>query len=738
MSESRGLLARLREALAGANTPLAEVARLVAAELGAEVCSVYVRRPGDVLELAATAGLNPTAVGRTRLQMGEGIVGLAAATGGVMNLADAQNHPAFVYRAETGEGPFASLLAVPVRRAGRLLGVLVVQTAEVRNFTRVEVEEVETVAMVLAEALAATVIADPSDEGVSAEAPRLFGATPLMGGIAIGPVYLLGHSALPVRMLTEDVPGELERLREAGALMRRELDALIAKRGGAQQAVAAEVMEAFRLVAADTGWMTRISDAIRGGLSAEAAVHRVAGQLRERMRQVSDPYLRERLADLDDMAGRLLTALSGRPRVPALLPGAILLARRLGPADLLEWHANGLAGVVVEEATAAGHAAILARALNIPMLGGLRGALDSADPGDQAVLDGDEGQLLLRPTADVRATYEQMLEARKLRRAGWNALRARPAVTLDGTRISLMLNLGLAIEFSQLDATGADGIGLLRTEIALLARGGEADVAEQASLYARVLDVAGARPVVFRTLDLGGDKLLPGSFPEEENPAMGWRSIRLGLDRPAVLRRQLRALLLAADGRPLKLMFPMVASAAEFCAARALLMREVARAKRKPERLSVGTMLEVPSLLFDLPALLAAADFVSVGSNDLMQFMFAADRSSPALSARYDILSPVVLSLLEDLVVACNAAGKGISLCGEAAGRPLEALALASVGFRVLSMAATALPEVKAALLGADLAELRAVLGAMRKQASGQATLRPVFETWARERMGLG
>ncbi len=514
--------------------------------------------------------------------------------------------------------------------------------------------------------------------------------------------------------------------------MRHTVDELIAARlpdGDAPR----EVLDAYRLIAADTGWLRRVGDAIRTGLSAEAGVHRVAGELRDKLRRVSDPYLRERLADIEDLVGRLLRALDGEApeRVP---PGAILLARRLGPAELLDWHARGIGGVAVEEATAAGHAAIIARALGLPALGAARGAMEQAEDGDPAVLDAEEGHLVLRPAPEVLGTYQREVRGRSARQARWATLRDRPAVTADGTPLSLMLNAGLALELGQLDATGADGIGLFRTEIAMLARGMVTDVAEQAAVYARVLDAAAGRPVVFRTLDLGGDKLLPGSpTPEEENPAMGWRSLRVGLDRPAVLRRQLRALLLASGGRPLTVMFPMVATTAEFRAARALLTAEAARIRPMPERLLVGTMLEVPALLFQLDTLLTEADFVSVGTNDLMQFTFAADRGTPAIAGRYDLLSPAMLNLLEMLVERSRAAGRPISVCGEAAGRPLEAITLAGLGITTLSMAAGSVFPVKEAMAGLDLAAFRAVLRLIRQSDGAAASLREPIAAWVRE-----
>jgi phosphotransferase system enzyme I (PtsP) len=728
----RRLLAKLRDLHAHGAASLTELVQVVAAEVVSEVCSVYVRRPGDLLELSATEGLNPASVGRTRLRVGEGIVGLCAAQGAVMNLPDAQNHPAFAYRPETGEEPFASMLAVPVRRSGRVLGVLAVQCRTPRQFIAQEVDELETVAMLLAEMLSATDTGG-SGEGVLGTVPRVYAGSTLMTGIAIGPVIVHGTRLSGVRLLAEDPASELERLNVAADRMQRGIDELLAG-VPADAAASRDVLEAYRLVAADQGWLRRVAEVISSGLTAEAAVGRVATEVHDRMRRVHDPYLRERLADLEDLANRLLTTLMGDQPREAVPRGGILLARRLGPAELLDWHTNGIAGLAIEEASPSGHAAILARALGIPALGGTRGMLDTAEPGHEAVIDGDGAQLVLRPEVEVRQVYVRAMEAFSVRHAGYAKLRDLPSVTADGTRVSLMLNVGLDLELAQLDQTGADGIGLFRTEIAMLARGAVADVAEQTAIYSRVLNAAAGRPVLFRTLDLGADKLLPGTVVEEENPAMGWRSLRIGLDRPALMRRQLRALLLAAAGRELSVMFPMVATAAEFRQAKSLLLAEARRVRPAPERLAIGTMLEVPALMWQLPDLLREADFISVGSNDLVQFMFAADRGTPSLYDRYDVLSQPMFDLLEQLLRSASEAGVPVSLCGEAASRPLEALAFVGLGLVSLSMPASGVLPVKALLAETDLAEFRPVLDSIRRGARGAASLREPIATWAKER----
>ena len=465
MSTPRRLLAKLRELMAHGEMPLSELARLVAGELVSEVCSIYALKPGDILELVATVGLRMEAVGHTRLRVGEGIIGLAAATGHALNLPDAQNHPEFAYRPETGEEPFASMLAVPVRRAGRTLGVLSVQNRAPRRYEADEVDELETVAMLLAELLAAIGIEDGAAEGVAATLPRRFPGAVLVPGIAIGPVLVHGPLHAPRRLLAENPVEELARLNRAIDAMQRGLDELIASglpdeqtHDGRATVESREILDAYRLVAADSGWLKRVRESVRGGLSAEAAVHRVAAELRDRMRRVMDPYLRERVADLEDLAGRLLAALGDQGEATVAV-GKILLARRLGPAELLDWHARGIAGVVIEEGSAASHAAILARALGLPTIGGARGIIDSAEDGDEAVLDADGGrrlaggQVILRPEQDVKQVYLRAIEAQNARQADWAALRDRPAETRDGTRVRLMLNVGLALELAQLDAT---------------------------------------------------------------------------------------------------------------------------------------------------------------------------------------------------------------------------------------------------------------------------------------------
>jgi phosphotransferase system, enzyme I, PtsP len=765
----RRLFARLREGLAHGSTPLPKLIELVACEMATEVCALYVMRAGEMLELAATWGLRAGAVGQTRLRVGEGIVGLVAAIGSPINLADARDHPGFAQRPETGEEAFASLLAIPIRRSGHIIGVLSIQNRAPRRFTEIEQEALETVAMLLAEMLTTAGAVAVRGEGFGAALPRRFDGLPLAVGVVIGPVIRAGKHVSRQHVLAADPEIEKQRLLAASESMQRGLDELIrgtstALGDGMGDDTPGDIMAAYRLIAADAGWLKRVAAMIEGGFSAEAAVMRVMSELRERMRRITDPYLRERLVDIEDLGNRLVAQLSrldqdgshGSHDDPTDVAGAILVARRLGPAELLDWHRRGVAGLVLEEGSAAGHAAILARSLGLPALSDARGVMDACRDGDKGILDTEDGIFILRPEDEVRHAYVSAVALRGVNAAGLEALRDKPAHTADGVAVALMINLGLPLELSQLEATGAAGIGLYRTEISLLAQhtprreaadhtdvseafpGSDRLMALQTAEYARVLYHAGPRPVLFRTLDLGGDKLLAGAeVTVSENPAMGWRSLRIGLDRPMTLRRQLRAMLTAAQGRTLSIMFPMVATVSEFRAARALLDAEVLRAEHSPDRISVGTMLEVPALLWQLPTLMKDVDFISVGSNDLMQFLFAADRGTPNLAGRYDLISPPVLDILEQVVRHAAAEQVSLSFCGEAAGRPLEALILVALGFRSLSMSPSALLRVKSMLMKTDLSAFRPVLQVIRSRNPNAASLREPLSSWAREH-GLG
>ena len=722
-SVSRRLLGRLRDVMAGggsAQERLDKVVTLIAADMVAEVCSCYVMRAGEVLELFSTEGLRHDAVHQTRLRVGEGLVGDIAAHARPLALADAQAHPNFAYRPETGEEIFHSLMGVPIIRGARVVGVLVVQNRTMRHYTDEEIETLETVAMVLAELVASGELVDRSElvqvDGNALLPLRLEGIR-LNGGVGIGVAVLHNPRITIHRLVAEDPDVELERLKTALSGIKTALEELFSRpemRDGEHR----DVLETYRMFTEDKGWINRISEAIRTGLTAEAAVQKVHDDTRARMNQITDPYLRERLHDFEDLANRLLQYLSsGNEDSPHgdLPENAILIGRNMGPMELFDYDPKNLRGLVLEEGAATAHVAIVARALDIPVVGRVKDVLDKIEPLDLVICDGDNGQVFIRPPEDIRESYAEALSQRQLRIAVYARLRDLPAVTREGTRIGIHMNAGLLLDLQHLHESGSDGIGLYRTELPFMARSSLPDVAAQTLLYRKIIDQAEGKPVVFRTLDVGGDKVLPYWNPyTEDNPALGWRSIRITLDRPAVMRHQLRALLRAAAGRELSVMFPMIAEVAELVQARRILDIEVEHARRAgnplPSTRKVGTMLEVPALALQLDALLPLVDFVSIGTNDLMQFMFAVDRGNPRIAERYDPLAPTMVRFMRYVGAKCREHNVPLSVCGEMAGRPLEAMALIGVGIRSLSVSSPSIGPVKTMVRSLDIAALESYM----------------------------
>jgi len=740
----RVLLRRLREVMAepvSAQERLDKVVVLIAANMVAEVCSVYVLRVDGTLELYATEGLKREAVHQTVLKADEGLVGLVASEAKPKNLSDAQAHPAFSFRPETGEEIYHSFLGVPILRAGNTLGVLVVQNRAQRTYTEEEEEALQTTAMVLAEMIASgelSALARPGAEPIARHAIRIAGAV-LSDGIALGHVVLHEPRVVITNVIADDVPKELKRLDAAIATFRADLDRLLEHGDVADGGEHREVLEAYRMFGYDQGWLHKMREAVMTGLTAEAGVERVQSDTRARMLRASDPYLRDRLHDLDDLANRLMRVLMGQDHAPSkeqLPENAIVVARSMGPAALLDYDRKKLRGLVLEEGGPTSHVSIVARALGISAVGEIDNATGLVEPGDAIIVDGITGEVHMRPPSDIESAYGERVKLRARRQAHYRALHERPCVTKDGHQMSLLINAGLTIDLPHLEETGAAGIGLFRTELQFMVADTLPRTGDQLALYRAVLDAAGKRPVTFRTLDIGGDKVLPYLRNiEEENPALGWRAIRLGLDRPGLLRSQVRALLRASGGRELRLMFPMIAMVEEFDKAKSLVEIELTHLRRHghalPERVQIGTMLEVPALMFQLDELLSRVDFLSVGSNDLMQFLYAADRGNARVSQRFDPLSAPVLRALKDIADKGRKYGKPVALCGELASQPIGALALAILGYRSLSLSPSAVGPVKALLLDLDCRKGEAAILPLLQQPVGSVSIRHKLEDFA-------
>jgi phosphotransferase system enzyme I (PtsP) len=740
----RVLLRRLREVMAepvSAQDRLDKVVVLIAANMVAEVCSVYVLRVDGTLELYATEGLKREAVHQTVLSVHEGLVGLVASEANPINLSDAQAHPAFSYRPETGEEIYHSFLGVPILRSGNTLGVLVVQNRARRTYTEEEEEALQTTSMVLAEMIASgelSSLARPGAEPAARHAMHVKG-TSLADGIALGHVVLHEPRVVITNVIADDVQRELKRLDASIATLRADLDRLVEHRDLADGGEHREVIETYRMFSYDQGWLHKIREAVGTGLTAEAGVERVQSDTRARMLRASDPYLRDRLHDLDDLANRLMRVLMGQDHAPGreqLPENAIVVARSMGPAALLDYDRKRLRGLILEEGGPTSHVSIVARALGIPTVGEIENATGQVEAGDAIIVDGSTGDVHLRPPADIEVAYGERVKLRARRQAQYRALRERPCVTKDGSPVALMINAGLTIDLPHIEETGAAGVGLFRTELQFMVADTLPRTNEQYSLYRAVLDAAGKKPVTFRTLDIGGDKVLPYMRNiDEENPALGWRAIRLGLDRPGLLRSQVRALLRAAGGRELRLMFPMVAVVEEFDKAKALVETELTHLRRHghalPERVHVGTMLEVPSLLFQLDELLDRVDFLSVGSNDLMQFLYAADRGNTRVSERFDPLSTPVLRALKNVIDTAKKHNKPVALCGELASQPIGAMALTILGFRQLSLSPSAVGPVKALLLDLDTKKGEKEILPLLEQPVGSVSIRHKLESFA-------
>ena len=719
----RVLLRKMREIMGEritAQARLDKIVSLIAANMVAEVCSIYLIKAGGWLELFATEGLNKSAVHATRLKMGEGIVGDVALHGRALNLADAPVHPSFSYKPETGEDPYQSMLGVPISRGGRTLGVVAVQNRTHRLYDEEEVEALHTIAMLLAEMVVSGSLGELGeiDAGPRRDRPWRGQGVSFCEGIAVGRAVLHEPRVKVEKLIADDVNHERQRLDRAVTELRASIDAMLAAEDAVITGETRDVLETYRMFADDRGWLLKLREAVFTGLTAEAAVERVQNDMRARMARQTDSPLLDRLHDLDDLANRLLRHLAGRGDTSAhesLPADAILFARSMGPAELLDYDRSKLRGLVLEEGSPTSHVAIVARALDIPLVGRVVSVIEQVEPGDWVIADGDTADIHVRPTHEVREAYRHKLALRAQRQATFAAQRAQPAVTVDGQRIRLMMNAGLKADLPHLAETGAEGVGLFRTELQFMISSDMPRLSDLVGLYEAVLDGADGERVVFRTLDLGGDKVLPYvKSPTEENPAMGWRAIRVTLDRPALLRYQIRALLKAANGRDLDLMFPMVAEVEEFRQARVLVDRELERLVKVggvvPRKLRVGTMLEVPALAFQLPSLLSHSDFISVGSNDLAQFLFASDRGNPRLGNRYDVLSPPMLNCLKLIADQAGARGVPVTVCGEMAGRPIEAMALIGLGFRSLSMAPASIGPVKQMVLALNSERIGALM----------------------------
>ncbi len=704
-SSALSLLKKVRDIIVSGDTVQSKLDHIVtniADRLNVDVCSLYLLRAGDVLELCASEGLDIASLHQVRLMVGQGLVGDIAAFGRPLNIGNAPEHPQFLYIPQTGEERFHSLAGVPVIRRGQVIGVLSTQCETSEPLGDDAFDVLQTIGLIIAELLGEAELLYGAElayaSSQSLETHHITGSA-LAPGLAIGPVVIHQRSQAAHAVIADNPVAEQARLEGAMTAFRQSMDRLVAQSRHHTDAESRAIIETYRLFAYDQGWLRRMEVAIEAGLTAEAAVRRAQNEVSAHLAKSSSGYLRDRMRDIEDISDRLILHLSGSisPKDRTDLPDQfILVARSISAADLLEYSPGSIKALVLEENPATAHIVIIAKSLNIPVVGYIRQLLRLARVGDLVVVDGSHGDVFLRPSEEIEQTVRQHIEEQHQRRKAVQSVDNEPAVTKDGHAVTLYVNASLFVDVMEMQKVGAGGVGLFRTEIPYMVSRHFPDIEEQYQTYARVLKQADGKPVIFRTFDIGGDKQLPYlALPYEPNPAMGWRATRIGLDRPSLLKRQLRAMLMAAAGSELQVMFPFITEVSEIRRAKEMLETEIIRMRQDNKEVShsvtIGVMLEIPALLWQMTELLEEVDFISVGSNDLLQYLFAADRESPMLGRRYNGFSPAAMRVFRDIIRRCDEAEVPVCFCGEFAADQAGLMALLGLGARRFSMAPSAI-----------------------------------------------
>ncbi len=671
-----------------------------------DVCSVYVHdKDHGKLVLMATDGLRPGSVGKVQLSLSEGLVGLVAERRELVNLEDAPLHPRYRYFPETGEELYHAFLGVPVVHARQVLGVLVAQQRDCRLFDEDEVAFFVTIAA----QLAASIRAVTTSGGISRLLSGLGrGSTYVEGvkgapGVAIGTIaltYLPAHLVSVPDRQAEDPRAEEAAFRAAVDAVQEDLHA-ISKR--MELTLPSEERALFDAYVMLLGSDSLVSDAlrrIRAGNWAPGAWRDAITEHAKVFEQMEDPYLRARAEDIRDIGRRVLQRLQHQATAPREYPErCILLGEEVSVSQIAEVPISQLAGVVSMRGSAVSHTAILARALGIPAVMGLGELPMGRLEGCSMVVDGYQGRVFVRPSETVLAEFQRLVREEQALTAGLRELRDLPAETLDGVKLPLYVNTGLLSDIGPSLESGADGVGLYRTEFPFMVRESFPAEDEQCRIYGRVLESFAPRPVTMRTLDIGGDKNLPYFSIQEDNPFLGWRGIRVTLDHPEIFLAQLRAMLRANAGTGnLRVLLPMVSNVAEVDEALGLLERAYAELQEegKPAvRPRVGVMVEVPSAVYQADAIAKRVDFLSIGTNDLTQYLLAVDRNNSRVAELYDSFHPAVIGAVREVVKKAHRRRRPVSVCGEMAGDPGGAVLLLGMGINSLSMAASSLPRIK-------------------------------------------
>lgn len=688
---------------------LAIIVKRIKQAMAVDVCSVYLADYSERRHvLMATDGLNPAAVGRVFLAMGEGVVSVVADSAEPLNLDNAPDHPRYRFVAETGEEYYHAFLGVPIIHHRKVLGVLVVRQRERRRFAEDEVAFLVTMAAQLAGAIAHAEasggIGYPNGhDGVTPDDGILDGLAGAPGvGIGIGLVVYppADLNAVPDRKIT-DIDTEIIALKTAVAAVQAEIQMLGERLSTHISAEEQALFDAYALMLSSESLVEKVIARIRAGNWASGALRETINEHARVFEDMNEPYLRERADDIRDLGRRILVRLqsSGRRKPPPYPPRTVLVGEEITATMLAEVPRERLVGVVSASGSSSSHVSILARAMGVPAVVGAGDLPVGRMEGRTLIVDGYRGRVYSNPSETVRNEYTRLASEEAQLLAGLQGLRDLPAETPDGARLPLYANSGLIADVSQSLANGAEGIGLYRTEFPFMIRDRFPGEEEQRRIYRQVLEAFAPRPVVLRTLDVGGDKPL-SYFPiQEDNPFLGWRGIRITLDHPEIFLVQLRAMLRASAGLDnLRLLLPMVSQIGEVDEARRLVERAYRELREQGEDIvmpALGVMVEVPSAVYQAQEIARRVDFLSIGSNDLTQYLLAVDRNNARVAALYDALHPAVLRAIVQVVEAGHAQGRPVGVCGEMAGDPAAALALLGMGIDHLSMSVASLPRIK-------------------------------------------
>lgn len=718
---------------------LRHILETISAKMQTDAATCYVTVDDNYLELFSAYGFKQASSHQLRVRFNEGIVGEVAESKRSLVINNIWLYPKFVSKPELlEEKDFKSFIGVPILQWNRTIGVLALYNCSETEYSESDVELLETIAMVLVDTLVSEEMTKYKKSLIKA---RGLSTKERIKGISLNKGYGIGDAIVHRRrqsvtnIFAEDKEKEVRRLNMAHQQMNDDLDAKFnSTKLGLGEHI--DILDAYRMFAKDKGWYAKIADNIKSGLAAEAAVERAYEDMWNRLSLSSDAYMRERLHDLRDVADRLQAYLSGDyNRVPDIKSkDIIIVSQTMGPAELMDYDYNRIRGLIIEDGTPTMHVAIVAKALNIPVLAKIKGIFNEIQNGQTVAVDGNEGFVYVNPSPQVEEEFRKRIAERVELQKKLTAMRNLPARTLNGVDVGLYINVGLSMDFDYIESTNCDGVGLYRTEIPFMTSENMPDVGHQVAYYKDLMDRCGDKKVIFRSLDVGSDKLLPyWAYSGEANPAIGWRSIRITLDRRAILRKQIRAFLISAAGKELNVMFPMIADLAEFEDAKETLRieleKEQSRGQQVPKKVNVGIMVEVPSVVFQLDDILPKTDFISVGTNDLAQFVFACDRGNPKLSERYDVLSAPFLSVMKIIIDKANAAGVYCSVCGEMASNPIEALALVGLGYRNLSSSGTAFGRIKSMVRSVNTEDIADYMQLLLK--STQNTLRPQLIAYA-------